>query len=31
MYERGVARGVIAYKLRVPYDTVRDWIEYRTR
>jgi len=31
MYARGVARGVIAYKLRVPYDTVRDWIEYRTR
>lgn len=31
MYERGVARGVIAYKLRVPYDTVRDWLEYRSR
>ena len=31
MYARGVARGVIAYQLRVPYDTVRDWIELRTR
>ena len=31
MYARGVARGVIAYRLRVPYDTVRDWIELRTR
>lgn len=31
LHERGVSRGFIARTLGVPYDTLRDWVEYRTR
>lgn len=31
LHQRGVSRGFLARNLGVPYDTVRDWIEYRTR
>ena len=31
MHQRGVSRGFLARRLGVPYDTMRDWLEYRTR
>lgn len=31
LHERGMSRAGVARHLGVPYDTVRDWLEYRTR
>lgn len=31
LHALGASRGFIARRLRVPYDTMRDWLENRTR
>jgi orotate phosphoribosyltransferase-like protein len=31
LHDAGMRRAEIARRLAVPYDTVRDWLEYRTR
>lgn len=31
MHDRGTPRATVARTLGVPYDTCRDWLDYRTR